>query len=270
MNKNLDKNIAGERHARTISPKQHDALIKTIATIALGYVQRHPGLALNTEAKDLSQIIRDFFALYDTRPIRDNSGGTKFNDSLWLFLLTRLMAPRKIIESGTHQGHSAWLMRQACPNAEMHCFDISHKHLIHREPDVQYYEMDWSSFDTGTISPDESLCYFDDHTNQARRVREAYERGFRTLVFDDNRSSSTLYGTGAPPVPTIDMIFDDTLEFGDVIEWQRNGKPYHYEYRREDTFQAKELIEHYGTSPDLAQITRYRPQSGMTVVKLIP
>ena len=266
----MNKTGDGERDARIRSPKQQDALIRAIFEIAGKFLRQYQNCLPITDDKNLEKIIRDFFDLYDARPIRDNTGGTKFNDSLWIYLIAHSLAPRFIIESGTHQGHSAWLLRQACPDADMHCFDISLQHLIHRESNIHYHEMDWSEFDIQAAGADESLCYFDDHTNQARRIREAYERGFRILLFDDNRSASTLYGTGGPPVPTIDMLFDDSLEFGETIEWQRHGKRYQYVYQRDDILGARELIEFHATTPDLAQITRYRPQSGMTLVKLIP
>lgn len=264
----MSKNI--EREARNVSAKQQDAQVDIIATLADAFFTENQSLIPTTQKEIITQIVREFFDLYSNRPIRDNSGGTKFNDSLWLYLITRLIEPGLIIESGTHKGHSAWLLRQASPNADMHCFDISHDPLIHREPDVHYYEMDWSEFDFGTISTNDGLCYFDDHTNQARRTREAYDRGFRTLIFDDNRSATTLYGTGTPPVPTIDMLYDESLQDGEKIEWERNGKQYHYIFQYEDTFGAKELIQQSATTPDLAQVTRYNPQSGMTIVKLTP
>ncbi len=256
--------------ARVLSEKQRNALINAIVTVADEFLAGHSGFVPASNQRELESYIQDFFVLYDNRPIRDNTGGTKFNDSLWLYLLARLYQPKLIIESGTHKGHSAWLFRQACPSAEIHCFDITLDHLVHRESDIDYHAMDWSEFEIKAESAEESLCYFDDHTNQARRVREAYERGFRTLLFDDNRSAATLYGTGGAPVPTINMLFDESLEFGETIEWQRHGKSYQYVFRAEDTYDAKDLIEGYAVTSDLAQITRYNPQSGITIVRLVP
>ncbi len=64
-----------------------------------------------------------------------------------------------------------------------------------------------------------ALAFFDCHVNQARRVREAYERGFRWLIFDDNAPADRLYGYGLPGLPTIDMVLDTTLIDGDVLGW---------------------------------------------------
>lgn len=218
---------------------------------------------------DVEGIVAAFFALYDRRPVADNTGGSGFNDAFWLYLVARIANPVLVVESGTHRGLSAWLLKNAAPDAEVHTFDVSHAHLAHREPGVTYHETDWSAVDLHAVDPGASLAFFDDHINQARRIREAYERGFRLLLFDDDLMSWQLHATGHPPVPTVSMLFEDDVVPGEKIEYLRNGRPRSYTVRPEDTFGARRLVEHVARTPDLTPVTRSGLQTGLTVVKLV-
>ena len=78
-----------------------------------------------------------------------------------------------------------------------------------RDDEADYHEYDWMN---ATITAHgNTLCYFDDHINHAQRVIEAHARGFRTLLFDDDFPAYHLHATGHPPLPTIAMIYDETL-----------------------------------------------------------
>jgi len=211
-----------------------------------------------------------FFAVYEARPLRDNSGGASVNDSLCLFVIARLTDPALIVESGTGQGHSAWLLRQACPAAEIHSFDIDHGALAHRCPDVSYHLGDWSGWDLPPHDPARTLVWFDDHVDQARRLQEAAHRGLRGLLFDDVFSADTLYATGRPPVPTIAMLLDEALTDGQELSWHRNGKLYRVRIDLAYNKRARALLEEVWSLPDLTALTRYSPGSGMTFVRITP
>lgn len=211
-----------------------------------------------------------FYDLYEQRPVKDNKGGSGFNDSLWLFVMARLLSPRFIVESGVHKGHSTWLFRQACPAADIHCFDIDLSKLVYRDPAASYHESDWMDHAVTSTQAQESLIFFDDHISHARRLREAYDRGFRQLLLDDNFPAYNVYATGGPPVPTLAMITDSELSLNTEINWLKNGKTYSYIYCAEDVVGVSELIEAYRVLPDLAPLTRYSPGSGLTFVRLIP
>ncbi len=209
-----------------------------------------------------------FFALFDERVVRDNEGGSGFNDSLWLYVLARVFAPRAIVESGVHKGHGTWVMRQACPLAAIHCFDIDLSKLLYRDEMAQYFDRDWMKVGLDVPRDAPRLAFFDDHISHARRLREAKARGFELLLFDDNFPAHNLYATGGPPVPTLAMIMDETLEAEDDIVWTRNAKSYSYRCNAEELSAARGLIERYEVLPELSPITRYSPGSGLTVVKL--
>ncbi len=210
-----------------------------------------------------------FFELYGRRPVKDNKGGSGFNDSLWIFALARALNPEVIVESGVFKGHSTWLLRQACPAAEIHSFDIDLSRLVYRDPETAFHECDWSEAALPALDGRSSLVFFDDHINQAQRLREAYERGFRHLLFDDNFPVCHLYATGHPPVPTLEMIMDAWLEPGTEVRWSRKGKVYCYHYRESDVHGVRSLIARYTVLPDLAPLTRSNPGSRLTAVKLV-
>lgn len=187
----------------------------------------------------------------------------------WLYTAARLMKPSLIVESGVYKGQTSWLLRRACPDAQLVCFDVDLIQLVYYEASIRYHEADWMEVILDGVDRCSSLCVSDDHVNQARRVREAYERGFDTLLFDDDPPVESLYGTGRPPVPTISVLFDDGLKPGQCIEWLRHGRRRRYIFDPADTFGARALIQSRHATPELTPIVRSRSQGGLVVVKLI-
>src|SRR5690606_24724402 len=138
--------------------------------------------------------------------------------------------------------------------------------LAHRDPGVTYVLGDWTETDIGDDGA--GLVFFDDHVSQARRVREAWARGFRWLLFDDNLAAHQLFATGAPPVPTVAMLFDDELRPGERIEWRRKGRHHVHVVDAEAMAEARALIADWAVAPELLPITCYRGQFGLTLVRL--
>ncbi len=262
------KRDESEFASRMTSPAQAARLKAIVRHSARDFFAWNEDLVPTPEAAALEALVDEFFEVYERRAVRDNEGGTKFADSFWLFAVTRLLDPNLIIESGTHRGHSSWLMRQACPDAAIHCFDVSFRNLLSRDPAIHYHEHDWMDETLGDADPARALCYFDDHISHAQRVREAHTRGFRRLLFDDDFPAHHLHATGHPPAPTLAMMFDDTLEDGERIEWLRHGKPRAFVFDAADAASARALIAHYAKTPDLGPLLRVRPQSGLGIVRL--
>ena len=258
-----------EMGSRPITPAITVALQNRIAEVAFDFLTTHHDFGLPIIRSDIATITRDFFGVYNRRVIVDNEGGTKFNDSYWIYLIARLRNPAFILESGSHKGHSSWLFRQACPDAEIHCFDVSFAHLEYCDPAITYLEHDWMDVDIRCPDPARSLCFFDDHINHAMRVRQAYERGFRFLTFDDDLGVHNVYATGHPPAPTISMLFDPDLRDGTTLKWMRHDRAKSYTFHEADTYDARSLIAAHAKTPCLSSITRYRPQSGLTIVGLV-
>ena len=239
------------------------------ATVA-GWLAANPWLPTTATATGhVGPAVRTFLRIYGARPVADNASGSRFNACAWLFVLTRLFSPRLIIESGTHRGQSAWVFRQAAPDAAIVTFDITHELLAHRLDGIDYRLGDWNGADLPPVTADTAIAFFDDHVDQARRVREASALGFRWLVFDDNLPSHLLFVTGRPPAPTVSMLYESGLRDGERLSWTRHGRLRSMDLDLADCRKARDLIAHWSIVPDFRPVTGYRPQTGLTVVKLI-
>jgi TDG/mug DNA glycosylase family protein len=259
------KRDESEFASRMTSDRQIRQLKRIVVDTASAFLTG-PGAFLNIEPLGLDAVVDDFFQAYAERPVQNNEGGTKFADSFWLYALGRLIAPEMIVESGVHRGHSTWLLRAGNPRASMNCFDVSFRSVVWCDSAAAYHEDDWMTADI--TAHGKALCYFDDHINHAQRVIEAHARGFRTLLFDDDFPAHHLQATGHPPLPTLAMIFDETLEDGDAITWQRHGKEKSWTVDLAQHLAARDLIQAYAKTPDLGPLLRMRPQSGIAVVRL--
>lgn len=254
---------------RSLSPQLSARLDEALATVVCGAVRENLPFAPDGAEERARAAVLRFQDLYDMRPVRDNAGGSGFNDSLWLYALTCALAPETIVESGVHKGHSTWLFRQACPDASIYSFDITLKKRVYIDDKAHYFECDWMAADLPFESPPANhLVFFDDHISHGRRLREAHDRGFARALFDDNFAAQHLYATGGPPVPTLAMLFDDELAPGTEVSWTRNGKAYSYLYDGTDVTGARALVRSIATLPDLAALSRHSLGSGLTVVQL--
>lgn len=251
------------------SPRERARLRSELLTVLSPALQAAADVAGLPPPADPAGLLDDFLRLYPLRPLADNKGGSGLNDALWLYLLARSLAPDVVVESGTWRGQSSWLLRQACPAAEIWSFDVEiPPGGRHETPGVRYLLGDWSEAPLPDLGACRALVFFDDHVSHARRLAEAAARGLRLAIFDDNFTAWQLHATGAPPVPTLAMLLDDDSACGDVIEWQRNGKIYRYDDREEHRRGARALVAAHLTLPELAGITRHPPGSGMTLVRL--
>lgn len=246
-----------------------DRLAAELTDIATTFLGRHRSLPGSVDRTRISGIVADFLALYRQRPIKSNTSGSGFNNCFWIYLTVRLLDPELIVESGVWKGQTSWLMHQACPSANIHSFDINLSRLAYKDGAIAFHEMDWAGFDFGPVDPAKSICFFDCHVNQARRIREAYDRGFRFLLFDDNPPVHKLYSFGTPGLPTVDMLLDDTVKSGDEIVWTKGGVERRYVYNEEDENGSKDLVADYSVFPDVGGTTRYGGFTFLSLVRLV-
>jgi len=215
--------------------------------------------------------IERFLCLYAQRPLTSNRHGSGFNDSLWLWLAARWIDPLQISESGTFMGHSAWILRQACPRARIATHDIELWPAGRlRSPDVAYRLDDWAEAAPASVDPHRALCFFDDHISHALRLRQAAAKGYRLALVDDDFPSWQLHATGAPPLPSLSMLLDEDL-IASPIEWHRKGKRYAYDAAAcsvEEQALIRRLVRGRYRFPDLAPLTRLPPGSNLTLVRL--
>jgi len=181
-------------------------------------------------------------------------GTTPGNGTLWLFLIAKALNPSLIIESGVYQGSSLFTLRSAAPLARIIAFDISFTNLLERLEGVDYRERDWGN-DAVQAQGLSDLCFFDDHTNNCRRVRQSYQRGFRHVIVDDSPDLGEIHEFRIPGVPTISMIENGKWMDGDTVEWNWQGRRLHYTFRVADTFGVKEVIESAHRFPSLKRWT---------------
>jgi len=254
-----------EYASRMLSPDLIRRQNRTLGRLISDFLQ-----AGETDAApdQVTEAVSEFRDIYPARPVVDNAGGSGFADSLLIFVTSRLINPAFIVESGVHRGHSTWLLRQACPDAEIHCFDITFSERRYKDKTATYYAHDWMDTDLQAAKNTSSMIFFDDHIDHALRLKQAHERGFETIILDDDFSADTLYATGAPPLPSMRMIMDDELSDGQILEWQRHGKVFSRTFDKVHSDGARKLVKSVAFAPNLSETLRYKPQSGLTLVRL--
>ncbi len=201
-----------------------EEVVEEMSRLALESVNACLSPYLQMPPETIREYVLEFIDLYPRRPIAHNVGGATFHNCFWLYLMCRCIQPTLVIESGVWKGQTSWVIRQAAPDAKLHCFEIKFpSQLAFRDEAIGYHEHDWSEFGVGNVDPQRSLIHFDDHVNQARRVEEAHRRGFMHLLFDDNFPAYQIHKDTKLIVPTIDMLFDPRIKTGVRLDWFNQG-----------------------------------------------
>jgi hypothetical protein len=130
--------------------------------------------------------VRTFAELYAGRPLKKNLGGMRFNHSFATWFILKTLQPATVVESGVWQGHSTWLIEQACPDARLFCLDVDFSHLLYQSPRATYIQKDFAQCSWKGVDTDNSLCFFDDHQNAYQRLKDMRWAGFKRAIFEDN------------------------------------------------------------------------------------
>jgi len=216
--------------------------------------------------EDVRAIVETFWHLIPTAPVRQRRGGSGFNGALQLYGAMRVLSPRFVIESGVFRGLTTWVIRQACPDAQIFCHDPDLSGLQYRDPRARYSRDDWAGADWSMIDPAATVALFDDHVSQARRVVEAHARGLTRLLFDDDVAAHRIHAHGGPAYPTIAMI--TTLDGApEPIRWIRNGRPFEQPAEDAGAREAASLIARSHAFDDMHGATGYSP-ARLTYVQL--
>jgi hypothetical protein len=158
------------------------------------------------ERDALLEALRDFARIMKRRPF-DNEEGLRGVSAFALYWFIRRIAPSVVFESGVWRGFSTWLIEQAAPTAEIHCFDplFMLQHLIprrrlgktYRSPRARYSNHDFSCAPIGELVAGraDALAFFDDHQNKLPRLLQCKAAGIKHLVFDDNLAAPTTHRT---------------------------------------------------------------------------
>jgi hypothetical protein len=205
----------------------------------------------------VDEAVRSFFASYRASPFRVTFGGSHFTNLLWLYLLRLSLAADLVIDSGTFMGGSAWALSQGPDKKRVSSFDIDLGLLRTRTPGVEYNAFDWTRKELPDVDPERSLCFFDDHVDQVRRVQEAHGRHFRYLVFDDDVEVTAVPSRVKEPsaLPKLSFLEDPDLADGLEIAWFTRGRRNRFVVDRGHLEAARALILRMQRVPDLSAIT---------------
>jgi len=138
--------------------------------------------------EELESLLPEFIKVYKKRPFKNNSGGMGFNHSFGLFAVLRKLNLKNIYESGIYKGHSTWLIENTLENFNLVSIDINLKlrEYISNNKNVEYYEGDIEELSFKDIDVQNTLVYFDDHTNVIERLKFLYSWGIKYAIFEDN------------------------------------------------------------------------------------
>ena len=151
------------------------------------------------------ELVDEFIEVYARKPYKHNKWGCKFMNSFFLYCYAKTIQPGLIVELGTYQGQTTWLLEQASDSL-IYSFDISHHKLKEKTKRAVYIKKDWNDWnpDGGLHYHNKnSMIFIDDHVNQMQRLKEAKDRGFKHIFFDDNYPLDKIDSTLNVPLPTL-------------------------------------------------------------------
>ena len=249
---------------RPVSVREVDRLLAAAA----GHLARDLAACGIETDEDVPALVRRFWDLIPTAPVRQRRGGSGFNGALQLYVAMCALKPDIVIESGVFRGLTTWVIRQARPEAEIFCHDPDLSGLQYRDPGARYSTADWSGADWSGIDPARTVAFFDDHVAQGRRVIEARALGLTRLVFDDDAAGHRIHAHGGPAHPTIAMI-REPVEGAEPIRWRRNGRLFEQPANDPVVREAAAGIRLAHAFDDLHRATGYSP-ARLTYVALHP
>lgn len=148
------------------------------------------------------EMLRDHFLQWVSKPenadviksMVGNGGGMRLFHAWFITFLIHALRPDTVIESGAHMGLGTRLIRSAL-GSRGRIIVVSPRTpsaYVDKHPTSKYFTnakfQDFNAIPWGEHIQDKSktLILFDDHQAADRRMREARDRGFVHLVFDDN------------------------------------------------------------------------------------
>jgi hypothetical protein len=251
----LDK-ISRDLDVFPLNNHQRDIIIDDLSTFYKNWITSQTIYPAKVDF-DYREKVDNFYSNWKKTPFNSQFGGSRFNNLLWLHLLSGTISPDIIIDSGTYQGASAWALQTGAPNARVMSFDISFNNLIYRTKGVEYYEHDWTEIPELNNARLSKLCYFDDHLNQAKRLIEAADRGCELLVFDDDFPLSAYYhmAPDASVLPKIEFLLDERIDSIEFLHWGNEKKSLSWKVDHELISRARERVAVTERLPSSSLIT---------------
>ena len=136
--------------------------------------------------RNYDKLFQQFWPLYVSRPIQNNSGGCELPQLFGLWCFLRENRPTHIIESGAWKGQTAWLMEQTLPNARIMSIDPVPENRIFTSPNIEYSTIDLTYQDLSAFPPTTTCVFEDDHINHLARLHLLRSWGIRWWIVEDN------------------------------------------------------------------------------------
>ena len=129
----------------------------------------------------VSHHLPDFKSALQTISIAPGRGSISTSEAFWLYVLLRELRPSTIVDSGSANGWTSFVLASASPQSRIHCFDPF------RKPDdlpatAVFHSQDWTQAGDW---PSDTIALFDDHVNHSHRLRQARARRVGEVVFHD-------------------------------------------------------------------------------------
>ncbi|MFV1977065.1 MAG: hypothetical protein ACC651_15085 [Candidatus Scalindua sp.] len=206
-------------------------------------------------------------------------GGVREKDYLILWCLSHMFLPEVYVESGVFVGSSLHAFINSPRIKKILAIDPNLSNLrIPKQniPDVEFInDKDFSQLETH-FSGMRSLVFFDDHIDTASRILQAFEKGFRYVLFDDSTGLEGICQRLYPAVPTIPMIMNiEIYSPGDELSWIYKAAGYHVrlvitQELIEKCIEAKSVVKKYDAIPDLGEfIPQPHPEAIVDKTKFI-
>lgn len=201
--------------------------------------------------KQIINKVREFQALYQQRPVKDNMGGMLsphlFNT--WKYLTEN--KPKVVIESGVWKGLGTWLIEKALPEAKIFSIDINFSNLQYKSNQSTYLNRDISTYDWDEMlsdyEKDDVLVFLDDHQSFLDRIALIYDLGIKNILYEDNY----------PPAQGDCLSPKKILSFEDYVIDKPHEKTYHkFSYVDYDLFER--YVEKYEEFPPIFKLQKTR------------
>lgn len=136
---------------------------------------------------DQISYLNEFLELYNSRPIKDNTGGMKSPHMFNAWYIIKILKPKYIIESGVWKGQGTWFFENASPNSSIISIDPHPEIREYTSSKAQYITDDFTGIDWNKlIDTKDAIIFFDDHQSCIPRIRHASENKFQYIIFEDN------------------------------------------------------------------------------------
>jgi hypothetical protein len=153
-------------------------------------------------------------------------GGVPEKSYLCLSCLIYLLEPELYVESGFFKGSTLLAAAKSSKVKKIIGFDPNHLNLhedVKNYPtSMELHKSDFNTYSFESTNLENSLVFFDDHISTAHRIIESYDKGFKSLIFDD---SCGLMGSCErlwPSLPSLFFINNiDIIEDGDYFSWPK-------------------------------------------------